>query len=87
MTTTILVVDDEPGVNDLICDALRLAGYQTRSASHGMQALNSLREFPVALVVLDINMPKMDGYEVLTRNARSGRHHPGHHPHRSPRPR
>ena len=72
MTATILVVDDEPNVNDLICDALRLAGYQTRSASHGMQALNALRESPVALVVLDINMPKMDGYEVLTRMRAAG---------------
>ena len=72
MTLTVLVVDDEPSVNDLICDALRLAGYQTVSAAHGMQALNVLRESPVALVVLDINMPRMDGYEVLTRMRAAG---------------
>ena len=72
MTTTVLVVDDEPNVNDLICDALRLAGYQSVSASHGMAALHILRESPIALVVLDINMPKMDGYEVLTRMRASG---------------
>jgi two-component system OmpR family response regulator len=72
MTVTVLVVDDEPSVNDLICDALRLAGYQTVSATHGMQALNLLRESPIALVVLDINMPRMDGYEVLTRMRAAG---------------
>ncbi len=72
MTGTILVVDDEPAVNDLICDALRLAGYRTTSAAHGMAALRLLREAPVDLVVLDINMPNVDGFEVLTRIRESG---------------
>jgi two-component system OmpR family response regulator len=68
----ILVVDDEPAVNDLICDALRLAGYRTSSAPHGMAALRQLREAPVDLVVLDINMPNVDGFEVLTRMRQAG---------------
>ncbi len=72
MSSTILVVDDEPAVNDLICDALRLAGYRTSSASHGMAALRLLREAPVDLVVLDINMPNVDGFEVLTRMREAG---------------
>ena len=72
MTTTILVVDDEPAVNDLICDALRLAGYATASAPHGMAALRMLREAPIDLVVLDINMPNVDGFEVLTRMRAAG---------------
>ena len=44
MTMRVLVVDDEPGINDLICDALRLAGYETSSAAHGMEALRILRD-------------------------------------------
>lgn len=72
MTGSILVVDDESAVNDLICDALRLAGYRTTSAAHGMEALRILREAPVDLVVLDINMPNVDGFEVLTRMRDAG---------------
>lgn len=67
MTATILVVDDEPSVNDLVCDALRLAGYRTHSATHGLAALRHLRENQVDLVVLDITMPHADGFEVLGR--------------------
>lgn len=67
MSATILVVDDEPSVNDLVCDALRLAGYQTQSAPHGLAALRHLRENQVDLVVLDISMPHADGFEVLER--------------------
>jgi two-component system OmpR family response regulator len=63
----ILVVDDEPGVRDLISDALNLAGLSSISAAHGMEALTKLRDNQVDLMILDINMPTMDGYEVLER--------------------
>jgi two-component system OmpR family response regulator len=62
-----LVVDDEPGVRDLISDALNLAGLSSISAAHGMEALTKLRDNQVDLMILDINMPTMDGYEVLER--------------------
>ncbi len=67
MTSTILVVDDEPGVNDLICDALRLSGFTTMSAPDGLGALRILREQHIDLVVLDINMPRLDGFATLER--------------------
>ena len=67
MSHRVLVVDDEPAVNELICDALRLAGYEPQVATHGMEALRLIRESPVDLVILDINMPDLDGYEVLSR--------------------
>ena len=67
MTSTILVVDDEDAIADLICDALALAGFRTVRAEHGMQALHQLRESSIDLVVLDIGMPTMDGFEVLER--------------------
>jgi two-component system OmpR family response regulator len=62
-----LVVDDEPGVRDLISDALNLVGLSSITAAHGMEALTKLRDNQVDLMILDINMPTMDGYEVLER--------------------
>ena len=63
----ILVVDDEPGVRDLISDALNLVGLSSITAAHGMEALSKLRDNQIDLMILDINMPTMDGYEVLER--------------------
>ncbi len=63
----ILVVDDESGVRDLIVDALSLVSIPSTTASHGMEALKKIREETINLVILDINMPLMDGYEVLQR--------------------
>jgi two-component system OmpR family response regulator len=63
----ILVVDDEPGVRDMICDTLRLSGYEPFEATDGFIALKWLRENTVDLVITDINMPNMDGYELLER--------------------
>jgi two-component system OmpR family response regulator len=63
----ILVVDDESSVRDLIVDALNLVSIPSATASHGMEALKKIREEDIDLVILDINMPVMDGYEVLQR--------------------
>ncbi len=63
----ILVVDDEPGVRDMICDTLRLSGYEPFEAADGFLALKWLRENSVDLIISDINMPNMDGYELLER--------------------
>lgn len=65
--TTILVVDDEPGVRDLLRDALEIAGYQTEIASNGAEALDVLRRHSADLCIVDINMPTMDGFEFLTK--------------------
>ena len=64
-TPVILVVDDEAGVRDLLGDALRLGGYETFEATDGMAALTALRKRPANLLVIDINMPLMDGFELL----------------------
>jgi two-component system OmpR family response regulator len=66
-TARILVVDDEPGVRDMICDTLRLSGYEPFEAADGFLALKWLRENSVDLIISDINMPNMDGYELLER--------------------
>jgi len=68
----ILIVDDEPGVRDLISDALNLVGLSSITAAHGMEALSKLRENQIDLMILDINMPTMDGYEVLERMQEQG---------------
>jgi two-component system OmpR family response regulator len=67
-----LVVDDEPGVRDLISDALNLVGLSSITAAHGMEALSKLRDNQIDLMILDINMPTMDGYEVLERMSQQG---------------
>jgi len=72
MTARILVVDDEPAVNELVCDALHLAGFDTTSAEHGMQALNLLRQQRIDLAIIDVNMPIMSGYELLERIRSAG---------------
>ncbi len=69
--TTVLVVDDESGVRDLLSDALRFAGYETEVASHGREALEIWRLKRVDLCVVDINMPVMDGFEFLETLRRS----------------
>lgn len=72
MSGRILVVDDEPAINDLLVDALRLARYEPVSASHGMEALRILREQDIDLAIVDVNMPVMSGYELLERMQEAG---------------
>jgi two-component system OmpR family response regulator len=63
----ILVVDDDAHIRDVVCFALRRAGYQPLTAANGRLALEvAAREMP-ALVVLDILMPELDGTAVCTR--------------------
>lgn len=61
----ILVVDDEAELRNALCASLEVAGYQTVPAGDGSQALERLRSGPVALVVSDIAMPGMNGYQLL----------------------
>ncbi len=63
----ILVVDDDPGIRDVVCFALQKAGYATTAAADGEQALKRFEADPPALVVLDILMPELDGLEVCRR--------------------
>jgi len=63
----VLVVDDDPALVELLKYTLQAAGYQTRSAYDGEAALTLLREQPVNLVILDLMMPGIDGYEVCRR--------------------
>jgi len=59
----LLVVDDDPDVRDSLGRALRHAGYQVTTAVHGADALDALGRRPVDLVVLDVLMPLVDGFD------------------------
>lgn len=65
--SNILVVDDSPTAVKLISGALTQAGFQVRTAADGEQALALARETPPDVVVLDIILPKQNGYEVCRR--------------------
>jgi CheY-like chemotaxis protein len=61
----VLVVDDDNMVRELMRDALSVQGYVVQEASDGVDALKQVRETPFDAIVLDVQMPKMDGWEFL----------------------
>ena len=63
----VLVVDDEPGICDLVSMALRYEGLKVEVAHTGRDALRSVASFRPHLVVLDVMLPDLDGFEVLRR--------------------
>lgn len=72
----LLVVDDEDSLVDLVATALRFAGYQVTTEQNGFDALRSVKAAPPDLVVLDVNMPDLDGFEVCRRLRRDGHEMP-----------
>jgi two-component system, cell cycle response regulator len=63
----ILVVDDHPDNLEIINARLSSRGFQVETASNGQEALDRVRENPPHLILLDVMMPLMDGYEVSRR--------------------
>jgi two-component system OmpR family response regulator len=63
----ILVVDDEPAITELLATALRYMGYQVTTASTGFAALDAAATAAPDLVVLDVMLPDIDGFEVCRR--------------------
>jgi two-component system OmpR family response regulator len=72
MPPTVLVVDDDPHIRQLLVFALEKAGLAAREAEDGEAALASVTAAVPDLVVLDINMPKLDGLEVCRRLRATG---------------
>jgi two-component system OmpR family response regulator len=66
-TARILVVDDEPSITDLLSTALRYMGYDVATARTGYAALDSAAGSPPDLIVLDVMLPDIDGFEVCRR--------------------
>ena len=67
MTPTILLVDDEPNILLSLDFLMRKNGYKVLLARNGTEALQLLSEHLPNLVILDIMMPDVDGYEICTR--------------------
>ena len=61
--TPVLIVDDDPDVRRMIQLLLETSGYQTMSASNGAEALERIHECRPCVVLLDMMMPVMDGFE------------------------
>ncbi len=68
----VLVVDDEESLVDMLATALRFTGYDVASAGSGFDALRAVKESRPDLIVLDVNMPDLDGFEVCRRIRRDG---------------
>jgi DNA-binding response OmpR family regulator len=63
----ILVVDDEPDIRSLLMELLRRAGHDVVEAENGRAGLRALHASPPDLVVLDVSMPELDGWQTLER--------------------
>jgi CheY-like chemotaxis protein len=61
----ILVVDDDEGVREILDDMLKREGYRVSLAQNGVEAIASLGKHPPDLVILDLMMPEMDGFQVV----------------------
>lgn len=68
----ILVVDDEPNINDLISTSLKFSGFDVRSAMNGSEALTIAEEFKPHALVLDVMMPGMSGFQVCEKLRKDG---------------
>ncbi len=67
MTETILIVDDDLTLIDLLSQSLEKAGYDVLSATNGIDALQTLYKDKLDLIILDVMMPRMDGWETCSR--------------------
>jgi two-component system, OmpR family, response regulator len=70
--TKVLVVDDEPNISALLSATLRLVEYDVRVAESGHAALVAVTEFEPDLVVLDVMLPDLDGFDVARRLRAAG---------------
>ena len=64
---TILVVEDEPLISEMVAKSLKLEGYAVVVAQTGDDGLSKAKEIKPDLVLLDVLLPKLDGWEILTR--------------------
>ena len=67
MSNTILVVEDEKRMREIICDYLEIEGYTIFKAADGIEAMDIFDNNDINLVILDIMIPKLDGWSVCRR--------------------
>ncbi len=65
MNKVILVADDSPSIRKFVSFALTMKGYKIIPVSDGMEALEKLPKEKVNLVITDLNMPNLDGFELI----------------------
>src|SRR5678815_4756685 len=63
----VLLVEDDPDKTELLKVALSMEGYEVQTAVNGKEALSAMESFQPDLIVSDIMMPEMDGYELARR--------------------
>ena len=68
----LLVVDDEPFLRDAVAASLRFLGFEVTTAQTGSDALRLARDRPFDLVILDVMLPDIDGFEIVRRLRRDG---------------
>ncbi len=61
----ILIVEDDIGIRESLCDILEISGYDVSTANNGKQGFDQIMETSPDLVICDINMPVLNGYELL----------------------
>jgi len=66
-TWSVLIVDDEPDNLEVVSETLHFRGAQVKTASNGKVALDMLKDFHPTLMLLDLSMPMLDGWEVCRR--------------------
>ena len=64
---TILVIDDEPGIVEIIQTNLEAEGYAVLGANSGLVGLKAINEMKPDLVILEVMLPEMDGWDVMRR--------------------
>ncbi|RJP65587.1 MAG: response regulator [Ignavibacteriales bacterium] len=65
MARVILIADDSPTIRKFVSIALSIHGYEVIAASDGMEAIEKLPQSNIDLVITDLNMPNLDGYELI----------------------
>ncbi|MEW9532490.1 response regulator transcription factor [Microbispora sp. NPDC049125] len=72
----LLVVEDEPNILELLAASLRYAGFEVHTASTGTEAVAAAQRHRPDLIVLDVMLPDMDGFDILRRLRGGGTHTP-----------
>jgi two-component system OmpR family response regulator len=73
---SIIVIDDESGVREMLADALHMQGYDVATAADGHVGLREIYDGDFDLIISDVNMPKVNGFELLERLRAAGNETP-----------